>query len=608
MGSTYVGWSIVFFLLSLAGAGGIQFYYVSRSWRQFPAFTTFCIFMSVFVCILPFPLLVLDVDAAHEAVEAGLTENKESWFKDVWWTIMVVTQGMAWAFLPIAQEYDRAGDFTVKGRLSRSVKENVKMYIIMGVIGGLLLVYVIFLKGLTSFTDVLTMCFAASNAFGMFIICVFLASGLVGIPKLLWRSSDPETTLRRYYFEATDIQEDLEMAAMDLRDIKAELAAIDPRVSDEHRVHLAVMMDHIARAEQDVPLYKSVSSRLTLSKFSAVNQAEDVSLNHLVDLHMRLKNSVKIVTRMNHMWETTLSSCRRYDAIVSGGGHVENGSPGDDEVGAIELAYWKYVRYPLLRVLSVGSFILTILILWSELVLPFHAYSDSPLGVIELVMKSRFHFVGSVTFLFYMAGCCYWAVFQFKVFEVYHLLPHVSDVMSFCFTATFLTRLLMPLCYNFLWASDLTTADNMVMYSAVFGAMNVVNFLGTWFNQFMPIFIPVVALLIETKLIDRVLTTIVGERLSANDIHNPIVMQKTQDGKRLIMAAIGHEVAAAGSGGLAGAGTTSFGTISGIVSSGSTTGREMDTIVSGASTDKGKRYAEYKAKRAALQQGKNSEV
>eukprot|EP00658_Telonema_sp_P-2_P078895 TRINITY_DN7500_c0_g1_i1.p1 TRINITY_DN7500_c0_g1~~TRINITY_DN7500_c0_g1_i1.p1 ORF type:complete len:226 (+),score=50.05 TRINITY_DN7500_c0_g1_i1:319-996(+) len=219
-------------------------------------------------------------------------------------------------------------------------------------------------------------------------------------------------------------------------------------------------------------------------------------------------------------------------------------------------------------------------------------------------MKSNYHFVGSVCFLFYMAGCCYWAVFQFKVFEVYHLLPNVSDVMSFCFTATFLTRLIMPLCYNFLWASDLTSAHNMVMYSAVFGAMNVVNFLGTWFNQFMPIFIPVVALLIEAKIIDRVLTTIVGERLSAGDINNPVVMQKTQDGKRLIMAAIGHDIASAGSAGFAGAGATTFGSMSTTAAAATpgAAGREMDVIVSTTSTaDRGKRYADYKAKRAALQ-------
>jgi hypothetical protein len=74
-----------------------------------------------------------------------------------------------------------------------------------------------------------------------------------------------------------------------------------------------------------------------------------------------------------------------------------------------------------------------------------------------------------------------------------------------CFVVTFLTRLILPLCYNFLWMANLTHSANNVAYSAFFGNMNVVKFLGEWFNQFMPVFIPILAVLIEMKVVHRFL-------------------------------------------------------------------------------------------------------
>lgn len=566
----------IFFVLAAVATLATHYHYVKVSYKKIPLVTHCFIVLSVFICILPFPLLILDVDNALTAVDA----SQEGWFRPMWYTIMGFTQVMAWILLPVAQEYDNCGEFTPGRRLSRAIKENVKMYIIMGVVIGLLFAYIVFLKGLNNITDIIQLGVAAANSFGLLLIIIFLASGLVGIPKMLWKSSDPEMELRRHFYNAPDIQEDLDLAAMDLAEIKAELVCIDPRVSDEDRPYLAMMLDQISEADRDVPLYHTRSSQVKLMN---PIEGSDVSTVHLEQLNAKLKRSIKVATRMNYLWESSVRHCKLLDKVIHGQGASKRAST----------RLWIQVRNPFMKVLSVCAFLLTVLVLWSELILPFQSVSSVTLSFIEVVMQSRIHFIGSTVFLFYMATCSYWATFQFKVFELFHILPSVSDAASLCFTATFLTRLLMPLCYNFLMIGGLVDSTSKVQYSAVFGSMDVGQVLGQWFNRYLPVFIPVVALLIQTKVFNRVLLLIGVDWHDPNDMTCDTVVQKIHDGRRLIMTAAGRELVAVRS---------HHGSVpSTDASSGTATAAAAPPVSSApaSSDEKGKRYKEYLAKKAA---------
>jgi hypothetical protein len=560
MSTGYVASGVIFFLGSLGAALGTHYHYCRKSYHNIPAATHASIIISIFVCILPFPLLVLDVDAAL-AQNGGL-----EWMKDLWLFIMLTTQIMAWIVLPICQEYDSAGEFTTKRALKRSIQENVKMYVILGVVVGLLFAYIVFLKGVTSFSQIMSLGIAAANAFGLFLIVIFLASGLVGVPSMLYRSADPEALLRTYYYHAQDIQEDLDLAAMDLAEIKAELAVLDPRVADEDRAHLCMMLEALSDADRDIPLYHTAASRLRMTNFKAVESGE-VSTAHLESLNAKLKRAIKVATRMNYMWDSTLRHCKELDQIINGAAETNN---------PVKRIWFTFRR----QFYLIGSFcavILTVLVLWSELVLPFQSKSSSALSVVTIVINSPFHFVGSILFLFYMAACSYWATFQFKVFEVYHVLPSVSDATSLCFIATFLTRLLMPLCYNFLNIAGLTGNGSSVEYSVLFGSMDVVDILGAWFNKFIPVFIPLVAVLIVVRVFDKLLLLFGVERHSADEMDNEKVVQQIQAGRRLIVTATGREMT--------------------VVTPRNSNSHHQATPVKASEPAKGQRYAEFLAKK-----------
>lgn len=605
----YAGSAVIFFLLSAAAALAIHYHYVKRSHKRIPVLTHIFIVASNFVCLLPFPILVLDVDAALTSSSVVTTntdgtvtaQDTEPWFRDLWYSIMGITQVMAWVLLPIAQEYDCSGEFQWKRRLRRAIKENVKMYIIMGIVVGLLFAYIVFLKGLKTFTQIVQLGVAAANAFGLLLIIIFLASGLVGVPKLLWRMSDPEIELRRHFFDAPDIQEDLDIAAMELAEVKAELVSLDPRVSDEDRPYLTEMLEIISDTDRDVPLYHTRNAQRTLENIAA-GVATDISQKHLEELNTRLKRAVKVATRMNYLWDSSVRQCKLLDRVIHGN-IVKSTSSGSTTVSTFQ-RFWISFRNPIFKILAVGAFLLTVLVLYSELILPFQATTTQTLSFIELVMQSKIHFIGSVTFLFYMAACSYWATFQFKVFETFHIIPSVSDAASLCFTATFLTRLIMPLCYNFLMIAGLVSSDSRVVYSKVFGSMDVAQILGSWFNTYLPIFIPCLAVLIQTKVFHRLLLLVGVEWEDVSDTTSDTVQQKIHDGRRLIMTAAGRELqvvstTAAATNNGSGPSSVASAAVSAVSSAVASVTGGATATAKDTNEDRGKRYKEYLAQKAA---------
>jgi hypothetical protein len=186
---------------------------------------------------------------------------------------------------------------------------------------------------------------------------------------------------------------------------------------------------------------------------------------------------------------------------------------------------------------------MTLFVMWSEIVVPLSYLTDKTLSVVEIVVGNpSTRFIGSVAFIYYMSGCCYWAVFRFRVFDMYEVVPKVSDGASMCFITTFLTRVILPVCYNFLFLANLTKDHTLVTYSRLFGNMNVVVFLGTWFNRFMPIFIPILALLIELGIIHRVLDMIGIEGFETGEASQTKKIQEEELGKALVSRALGTEM------------------------------------------------------------------
>lgn len=68
------------------------------------------------------------------------------------------------------------------------------------------LLYLLF-KDQLNLQELLPLAMAASNAFGMFLVVIFLSHGLVAVPKALWREKKIEIKLKQRQFNAVGLSE-----------------------------------------------------------------------------------------------------------------------------------------------------------------------------------------------------------------------------------------------------------------------------------------------------------------------------------------------------------------------------------------------------------------
>ncbi len=57
---------------------------------------------------------------------------------------------------------------------------------------------------------------AASNAFGMFLVVIFLSHGLVSVPRALWREKKMEIKLKQRQFNAVGLARKKDKAIQEL--------------------------------------------------------------------------------------------------------------------------------------------------------------------------------------------------------------------------------------------------------------------------------------------------------------------------------------------------------------------------------------------------------
>ena len=90
-----------------------------------------------------------------------------------------------------------AGEFTLKSRLKTAIYRHVRLFVIMGSVGIVLLIYLL-IAGKLEMAHLPAFLMALSNCWGLFLIIVLLGYGLVAIPRTLWYKGDCHRML--YYY------------------------------------------------------------------------------------------------------------------------------------------------------------------------------------------------------------------------------------------------------------------------------------------------------------------------------------------------------------------------------------------------------------------------
>ncbi|CAL8102546.1 unnamed protein product [Calicophoron daubneyi] len=419
-------------------------------------------------------------------------------------------------------------------------------------------------------------------------------------------SGNPLATLRRAYFYLSKRSTELVDEEDKLREVVQHVNQIRSGLPLNHplRPHLLTVLKRVETIQRS-----SVLSRRGSPTEYPTNSVDvlGLDLGKLAHLHKSLKTAEQRRNRAEALYREAVNSALWIEDVNTyRTKHRVTAFARDHDsefllkvhdyvpaVGsALSSAYWYwccYVRFWLLRLLSVVLALLSIFMVWSECTF----FVRSPtLSTVALLLNAeaerRDYFLVEVCSFFtlgYLGLAVFFTVFRLRIFNYYRLVPsHHTDENSLLFCGSLLCRLTPSLCLNFLGLAHLdshvtrTTLKSPVTmsgsgvpvpadlatstvnfhtvpcsagplhgvvettYTRFMGHLDVIPFIARGFNVYFPILVLLLCLLTYFRFGDRVLRRLGILQLMDSmsdldqDTHpaDPLVEDSVQDGKLLL--------------------------------------------------------------------------
>mmetsp|Transcript_25244 Transcript_25244/g.41537 ORF Transcript_25244/g.41537 Transcript_25244/m.41537 type:complete len:643 (-) Transcript_25244:160-2088(-) len=421
----------------------------------------------------------------------------------VMWRILYwTTQVETWVLLTNQSYYVQAGEFSVKDKLRRVLRDNARRYLIVAILGLVGLVFILIhyqnIHAVTSYLLLL------GRTWGLLLCILLLGYGCVDLPKSMWRWGDAEYHLRSCYVRMT-------RADANVVDTKTALAvqmnrtlSADRALGENHPLR-----QYIVKIIRKFPVgfnLVAASNLLDRTELRKDWKPNDLTYENLATLHRDLKAAVTAYQRAEYEWNSLLREAFEAEDVVT---NQQNPSrrfrstlrpPGNAIKETVE--WWWKVRFrrPVGRLLSILLGSISVVVVWSELTLfVSHTKGDlslSPFAYMVNASSSSYLLSQVVSFwpLAYMCICAYYSIFKLKLFSLYQLhFGHNTDAYSLLFNAAYLSRLSAPLCYNYISMIHLS-AGNPTAFEQVMGP-SYVSDVGGAFNISIPVLIALFCIL-----------------------------------------------------------------------------------------------------------------
>lgn len=374
-----------------------------------------------------------------------------------------LTFGLTWVLLPVLQEFFRSGHFNKIKKVKDALKRNLKYQLaILGVsVGGV--VYLILEAGF-SFTHLKLIIIAISHIYALVLALWLLAHGLISIPKDMWTAGNVMQNLNNHYIKIPKLVDNLEDTKMLFKEDILKVLLLTKNFAENTNSDTFYFRDWILDLYYRIPFdlknrmeqhlgreTEDLISRDQINVPFMINLSSSFSMNcyrykaYQAEFDYLLSRVTKLEDIINASSNDNLSERYKVTYRLQDGSRFLQFSP------RTEYIYQCYVRPTLKRVASVVLFVLSFLVLESEL---FHS---TAMSLINGIMYSKtIHSLTFMSLLFsgiffsYMLFCALNSLTHMKVFNMYHLVPHGSDPVSACFYATYIARLTIPLSYNFI--------------------------------------------------------------------------------------------------------------------------------------------------------------
>ncbi|CAN3372162.1 hypothetical protein DIURU_001863 [Diutina rugosa] len=400
---------------------------------------------------------------------AGLDVG-ETTYLWLWRSAYWVTFALTWLVLPMVLEFYRSGHYHPIARIKDAFRANLKFQLMMLGLGILSAVYFMAEVGLT-LGHFKSMVMGLTHIYSLVLTLWLMAHSLVSIPRQSWTTASPVSRLNYLYQRVVPLVDKLDDTRTGFRDdilrvmmlannFANELEYRDWILSLERRIpdELRTQLEREYRSEEPHLLVPSVDENYMVSLTQKFNRHHDNLVAYQSEYTKLLLDITRLEDSLGHdphsvVYRFATSNPKR-------------------------TYYWTvYGRPNLMRVVAVVSAVLSVTILFSEMV---HSTKVSPVNVVVTRLAGYAQWMMMIFVYCYMLVCALSSLTSVKVFNVYHLVPHDSDPVSASWYAMYVARTSFPLAYNFLGLLVSRTSVFEQWYGASLGLTGLFSALNEW--------------------------------------------------------------------------------------------------------------------------------
>eukprot|EP01083_Nonionella_stella_P108594 315984_1 len=453
------------------------------------------VIFSAWFCV--FELVILLPADMYTSKTSNIYGALRFMFSSMYWFSYALT----WAVLPLGYDYHAAGDFTRLDKFRTSVLSNVRYYVVVGVLFVAFIVYLLATDGISA-DGLVGFCVSLANAWGLTLLVLTMGYGLVEIPRKLWYSGNPEIRLNHMYFKVSAIHDELEETKEAFVETKDLVDYAHRKIPEGHSRSADLNTIEERMVEYSALDCSSALNRNFLpSTFAESFKANSGSISgkQLATLNARVHTQGAELARLIEQYGRTLSKVAEAEGVLA---VAEGEMTPPVNVEVRDSWSWRFRHHykrHVLRLSAVGLAVLSGLILWSELTLPWEL---SPFMRVSQTNSVGAFFL-SLIVASYMAFCAFFALFRVRVSSYFHVHDwHGTDMPSLMLAATLMIRISVAIAFNFI--TIMGVEDNSA-FQSLMGKLKLVPLLGTSFNVYIPVTIGLISLCTIFNVYGRVM-------------------------------------------------------------------------------------------------------
>lgn len=462
--------------------------------RRLPPYVGGALLLAVFIPLSIVFLLPAD-HVAHNTKHLPLFLIADDAILYLWksnyWTTFLLT----WLILPVLQEFYRLGHHNKWDRFRDALKRNAKFQLI---VAGMLVVAVIYLvieSGL-SFGHVKLMIIAISHIYSLVLALWLMAHGMISIPRSCWTSGSHIHNLNAQYLKVPRAVDNLEDVKISFKEDILQVLVLTKNFTSDSPENFR-FRDWILDLYARIPLeLREIMERQHLESSHTSITRDQLSNGLMTKLtasfNANLNKYIAYESEFNLLFEHVTQLEDTIDARLGTSKSLSYRFGGHHQLLNPRLNYVvKVFAYPVLfRVGSLLLFCALLIIVQSEF---FHSTKLSLINTIvaqALFKVPLLQFFMQAVFFSYMLFCLLNSLTHLKIFNIYHLVPHNSDIVSACFYATYIARLTIPLSYNFITLFRLRKSIFEEWFGKLIHLTGLFNLMNNWLPRL--VLIPVI--------------------------------------------------------------------------------------------------------------------